>query len=171
MGYYRPRPSEVKNCKHCAIPFETNHKRAIYCGESCRVLAYQLRHGLSGHGGHDQEPKAKKAAGKLDFSLHNTATIAAGVLAADATKAGLNALFGVEPTNRAILDEIKALRQENQALRAKFTLLTAKVDRVAGFVGDAKHGIAALDPSARAAIVGSEQRHKALPPGSPNTGH
>jgi len=132
-------------------------------------LAYNLRHGLSGH---DQEPKAKRAAGKLEFSLHNTATIAAGVLVADATKAGLNALFDVQPTNQTILNEIKALRQENQALRTKLTLVTAKVDRVAGFVGDAKHGIAALDPSAHAAIVGSEQRHKLLfPSSSPNAGH
>ena len=121
--------------------------------------------------GHDQEPKAKKTAGKLDFSFHNVATIGAGVLAADTAKAGLNALFDVQPTNQTILNEVKALRQENQALRVKLTLVTVKVDRVAGFVGDAKHGIAALDPSARAAIVGSEQRHKLLPPSGPNTSH
>lgn len=115
MGYYRPRPSEMKTCKQCGVSFLTNHKRTIYCGNPCRQLAYQTRHGLGMAG---QEQPVRKAAGTLDFSLHNVATIGAGVLAADATKAGLNALFDVQPTNAQIMAKLASIEKQFGELSA-----------------------------------------------------
>ena len=43
MRTYRKRPFQVRYCVHCHQAFETNHQRAIYCGNSCSTLAYQAR--------------------------------------------------------------------------------------------------------------------------------
>jgi hypothetical protein len=43
MRTYRKRPFQVRHCVHCHQAFETNHKRAIYCGNSCSTLAYNAR--------------------------------------------------------------------------------------------------------------------------------
>ena len=104
MGYYRPRPSEVKNCKHCAIPFTTNHKRAIYCGESCRVLAYKHRHR------HETE-KVGSAKGDLNPSLQNVGIVTAG--------AGLAAIANYytndQPAQQQLLDKFAQLDKELEA--------------------------------------------------------
>ena len=63
----------MKSCKHCATPFETNHKRAIYCGDSCRQLAYQARHRS------DQE-EPHKTDDNLALSMENVAVTGAGAL-------------------------------------------------------------------------------------------
>lgn len=43
MRTYRKRPVELRHCVHCHTPFESNHKRRIYCGNSCSTLAYYAR--------------------------------------------------------------------------------------------------------------------------------
>ena len=43
MRTYRKRPLQVRYCVHCHEAFESNHKRAIYCGNSCSTLAYYAR--------------------------------------------------------------------------------------------------------------------------------
>lgn len=43
MRTYRKRASEVRQCVHCHTCFESNHKRRIYCGNSCSTLAYYAR--------------------------------------------------------------------------------------------------------------------------------
>jgi hypothetical protein len=43
MRTYRKRPAELRYCVHCHTPFESNHKRRIYCGNSCSTLAYYAR--------------------------------------------------------------------------------------------------------------------------------
>ena len=43
MRTYRKRPAEVRHCVHCQTPFESSHKRRIYCGNSCSTLAYYAR--------------------------------------------------------------------------------------------------------------------------------
>lgn len=77
MGYYRPRPTEVKHCKHCGLDFQTNHKRAIYCGESCRQLAYKARQGATGKKPEKVLPKLETAQ-KTGFTTKEIITSAAG---------------------------------------------------------------------------------------------
>lgn len=133
MSNYRPRPAEVKDCKHCGISFETNHKRTIYCGEPCRRLAFYDRHR------HDQDKPNKLAKGNLDFSVRNVATIATGVLVADATKAGLNAVLDIQPTNTQLLKEINALRKQSEGLQRSFLMMIdfinaqMKIDEMGGY--------------------------------------
>lgn len=115
------------------------------------------RHGL---GGHDQEPKAKKAAGELETSLNNILTIAGGVLVADTAKAGLNAVFDVQPTNAEIMEELKALRSENARLAG---YLAGKVDVVGAITTDVRAGVGAGSPNSHNAIMISEQKRKGLP--------
>jgi hypothetical protein len=43
MRTYRKRPSTLRHCAHCHAPFESGHKRRIYCGNSCSTLAYYAR--------------------------------------------------------------------------------------------------------------------------------
>jgi hypothetical protein len=43
MRFYRKRAPEQRQCVHCAKPFESAHKRRIYCGNSCSTLAYYAR--------------------------------------------------------------------------------------------------------------------------------
>jgi hypothetical protein len=43
MRVYRKRAPEQRHCVHCAKPFESAHKRRIYCGNSCSTLAYYAR--------------------------------------------------------------------------------------------------------------------------------
>ena len=111
--------------------------------------------------------KPKKAVGELEFSFANVGTVAVGVLAADATKAGLNAIFDVEPTNAQIMTELKSLRQENARLMG---FVSGRLDAVAGSVLDTKLGLAASAPEIRKAIIDSENRQKNLPPPA-NHGH
>ena len=137
MGYYRPRPSEVKNCKHCAIPFETNHKRAIYCGDSCRQLAYKLRHG------HETE-KAGSAKGDLNLSLQNV-----GIVAGSAGLAAIaNYYTNDQPAQQQLLDKFAQLDKDLKtglnnlnrgtqhlvdginALRASNPLIAQEFDRI-----------------------------------------
>jgi hypothetical protein len=43
MRTYQKRPSTRRHCVHCHAPFESAHKRRIYCGNSCSTLAYYAR--------------------------------------------------------------------------------------------------------------------------------
>lgn len=113
MGYYRPRPVEVKQCKHCSIPFESRHKRTIYCGESCRQQAYQARQKV-------KEKSSKKISDDLAFSLQNIGVAATGA----AVAAAGNYLFNDQPAQRAILDELKKTQQQmDQLLKTNNLLL------------------------------------------------
>ena len=113
MGYYRPRPSEVKSCVHCGQHFETNHKRAIYCGTSCRVLAYNARHG-------HESPKAGSAKGELNFSFQNVATVTTGAGVA----AVANYLLHDEPAHRQVIAELATIKQGQAVLDKKMQQLT-----------------------------------------------
>lgn len=113
MGYYRPRPIEVKQCKHCSISFEARHKRTIYCGESCRQQAYQARQQV-------KEKNPKKASGDKAFSLQNIGVAATGA----AVAAAGNYLLNDQPAQRAILDELKKTQQQvDQLLQTNNLLL------------------------------------------------
>jgi len=138
MGYYRPRPSEVKNCKYCGIPFETNHKRAIYCGSSCRTLAYNARHG------HETE-KAGSAKGDLNFSLQSVGTVATGAGIA----AVANHLLHDEPAHRQVMAELATIRQQQVALAAKVQQLTEGQKRTSTYI-DAQMS---TDPKLQAAFA------------------
>jgi predicted exporter len=117
MGYYRPRPIEVKQCKHCRIPFESRHKRTIYCGESCRQQAYQARQKV-------KEKSSKKASGDLAFSLQNIGVAATGA----AVAAAGNYLLNDQPAQRAILDELKKTQQQVEQLLQTNSLLRDYID-------------------------------------------
>ena len=43
MRTYRKRTPTLRHCVHCHAPFESAHKRRIYCGNSCSTLAYYAR--------------------------------------------------------------------------------------------------------------------------------
>ena len=120
MGYYRPRPSEVKGCIHCGISFETNHKRAVYCGESCRQLAYQARHRL------DQE-KPRKAKGDLDLSMQNVGVSAAGATVAAAG----NYFFNDRPAQQAILSKLESIERGTEQ---KLKQLSNAVQKMTDYV-------------------------------------
>lgn len=97
-GSYRPRPTEVKTCTHCGTSFETRHKRAIYCGSSCRVLAFNARQGI-------ESDKTRRAKGNLAFSAQNVGvvTVGAGLAAVG------NYVFNDQPARKEILDRLSAL--------------------------------------------------------------
>ncbi|MBO0940078.1 hypothetical protein J2I47_26270 [Fibrella sp. HMF5335] len=156
---YKPVPTTQKVCVRCNTIYYAKDRRRLYCSSSCNTLAWMDRRGLGSSNQSQVEPK--KAAGGLEFSLNNIGTIATGVLVADTAKVGLNALFDVQPTNAQIMAELKALRQENARLTS---IVSGKLDAVAGSVFDAKLGLAATGPEVRNAIIGSEQRRKNLPP-------
>ena len=107
MGYYRPRPSEVIKCQHCGIKFESRHKRTMYCGESCRQLAYQARHrAMDGLGAIEADVE-----GNLAFSLQNVGVGAAGA----ATAALGNYLLNDLPARRAILSKLDGIEKGTEA--------------------------------------------------------
>lgn len=97
-GSYRPRPTEVKTCVHCGTHFETRHKRAIYCGSSCRVLAFNARQGI-------ESEKTGKAKGNLAFSVQNVGvtSIGAGIAAVG------NYMFNDQPARKEVLDRLSSL--------------------------------------------------------------
>ena len=132
----------------------------MYCSSSCNTKAWMARRGLSGSDQTQIKPKQADG-GTLSFSLPNVATIGASVLAADMTKATFNAVLDVQPTNEALLNEIKALRQQNAYLVHR---LEGKIAEVAGMVTDAKFGIAGIATSGKMAIIASENRRGVLPP-------
>ena len=98
MGYYRPRPSTTKVCQHCGMQFETKHKRTIYCGESCRQLAYQARH-------HGAKQATSNAKADLNFSMQNVGVAATG---AAAVAVG-NFLFNDRPAHQEILERLNRI--------------------------------------------------------------
>ena len=65
MRVYRRRAPEQRQCVHCAKPFESAHKRRIYCGNSCSTLAYYVR-------------KARAAAASPSLSPAEAETLLAG---------------------------------------------------------------------------------------------
>lgn len=158
---YKPVPTSQKVCVHCHTVYYAKDQRRMYCSSSCNTKAWMARHGLTGSDQRQTKTKRIQAGGTLDPSLHNLALIAGTVLAADTTTAALNAVFEVQPTNDALLNEIKALRQQNAYLVHR---LEAKIDAVASMVTDAKHGIAGISPSGRTALIASENRRQVLPP-------
>lgn len=112
-GSYRPRPPETKTCKHCGSTFESRHKRTIYCGSSCRTLAYNARHHIA-----ESEP-IKKPKGDLSFSFQNVGVAAAGA----ATAAVANYALNDRPAQQEILAKLATLDKElevslNEILRA-----------------------------------------------------
>ena len=100
-GSYRPRPTEVKTCLHCGTPFETRHKRAMYCGSSCRVLAFNARHGI-------ESEKTGKAKGDLALSAQNVGvtSLGAGLAAVG------NYVFNDQPAQKKILAKLVALDKD-----------------------------------------------------------
>lgn len=100
-GKYRPRPVEVKTCPHCGQSFETRHKRTIYCGSSCRTLAYNARHGIESN-------KMGLSKGKLSFSLQN-----AGIAATGAAVVALgNYAINDRPAQQEIVAKLLDLRDD-----------------------------------------------------------
>lgn len=102
MGRYRPRPTQVIMCNHCGLSFETRHKRTMYCGESCRQLAYQARH----RDNIDQQ-KSIKGKGDLSFSIHNVGLTATGAAAA----AVGNYLINDRPAQQAVLSKLDSIEK------------------------------------------------------------
>lgn len=105
MGYYRPRPVQLITCKHCCMSFETRHKRTMYCGESCRQLAYQARHRI----GDQQELRQVK--GNLDFSVQNMGVTAAG---AAVTAVG-NYMLNDRPAQQEILSRLSSIEKGTES--------------------------------------------------------
>lgn len=101
MGNYRPRPVQVISCKHCSILFETRHKRTIYCGESCRQLAYQARHRNDGKQG------LGNAKNNLSFSMQNVGVVTTG---AAAVAVG-NYLLNDYPAQQEILSKLSSIEK------------------------------------------------------------
>lgn len=120
MGYYRPRPVTTKRCLHCGTAFESHHKRAQYCGESCRQLAYQARRRA--------KPSApNQAAPPLAFSAQNVAVTALGAAASAVGNYWLND----KPSLEAILAKIADLEQGlQQGLNQHTNALQFLVDYV-----------------------------------------
>ncbi len=126
MGYYRPRPSEVKSCKHCSTSFETNHKRAIYCGESCRQLAYQARH----RSDQSEPPKAK---GNSSSSRQDLGMAAAG----SALAAIGNHYFYDQPAHEELLSKLNSIEKgTEQGLNQLLSAAQMMVDYVNLQVGN-----------------------------------
>jgi len=112
------------------------------------------RRGLSGSG--QPQTKPEKEVGTLARSFENITTIGAGVLAADATRATLNAIFDIQPTNQQVIDEVKQLKQLLLSLERKQVLTHADVRYTTGLVADVVHGLVATGIEAQNAIVASQ---------------
>ena len=159
MGYYRPRPTEARSCQHCGTVYETNHKRTIYCGESCRQLAYQIRHKLRPH---KKKRKTKQVSGELEYTFSNITTVATGVIVADGTKALVNAILDVQPTNAQIMEELKLTQQRTEYLLG---ILSGKLTYAQELTIDVRAGVGAGGNASHKAILASERKRKGLPPG------
>jgi hypothetical protein len=110
-------------------------------------------------GGSDQpQTKPKQESGTIEPSLHNIATIGASVLAADATKAILNAAFDVQPTNRQVMDKLERVEQMLLSIERGQVNTNAVVDATKGLVADVIYGVAATGSSAQKAIMASQNR-------------
>ena len=141
MGYYRPRPIQVQYCKHCAQPFETRHKRALYCGDSCRVLAHRARHSPEG-----QEATLALTKSELSFSYQNVGTTAVGAgvaalsnyllndhpaqqrLLAKLDQVDKNAqrrFNGLDQGMQFLIDSMSAMMAANTAMRAAYEHIQA----------------------------------------------
>jgi hypothetical protein len=99
MRTYRKRAPEQRHCVHCAKPFESAHKRRIYCGNSCSTLAYYARkaaaRGLAGEppgqaAAHqttaEVTPAAEPTPVTLALNAQNLALFTAGPLLAEGFK-------------------------------------------------------------------------------------
>jgi hypothetical protein len=100
MRTYRKRPFQVRSCVHCHQAFETNHKRAIYCGNSCSTLAYYARKkqalppteaaltslGKATDTAALQAPPAEAAPVTLALNMTNVSLLTASSLLADGVK-------------------------------------------------------------------------------------
>lgn len=92
MRVYRKRAPEQRTCAHCGAPFESAHKRRIYCGNSCTTLACYARKAHRAPG--LQAPQAKPTmteplAVTLAPNLSNVALLTSAVLLADVVKLGI----------------------------------------------------------------------------------
>ena len=108
--------------------------------------------------------KPKQPGGTLDFSLHNVGTIGASILAADVTKAMLNAIFDVQPTNREVMNELKRLQQMVQSLERGQAMTRIDVGHTHGLVSDVMYGVGATGDEAQRAIVASQKRRSLKAP-------
>ena len=100
MRTYRKRPFQMRSCVHCHQAFETNHKRAIYCSNSCSTLAYKVRKKLTPPTADTalttptamanvpalQAPPTAAAPVTLALNLTNVSLLAASSLVADGVK-------------------------------------------------------------------------------------
>ena len=100
MRTYRKRPLQMRSCAHCHQAFESNHKRAIYCGNSCSTLAYYARKkqvlppaevsrtasAPESEAVALQAPPAKSAPMTLALNVTNVSVLAASSLVADGVK-------------------------------------------------------------------------------------
>ncbi len=114
-----------------------------------------------------QQIKPKQAGGTLDFSLPNVATIGASVLAADMTKATLNAIFDVQPTNREVMDQLKRVEQMLLSLKHEQAMTRIDVGHTHGLVSDVMQGVGATGDKAHHAIVASQKRRGLKAPKAP----
>lgn len=111
---YKPVPLSPKICVHCNTVYYAKDKRRQYCSSSCNTLAWMARRGLSGA---DQpQTKPKQTGATLDPSWQNMGILVGSSLLADATKATLNAVFDVEPTNREVMDQLNEIKQMLQRI-------------------------------------------------------
>jgi hypothetical protein len=112
MRTYRKRPTELRACVHCQITFESNHKRRIYCGNSCSTLAYYARKAQQAPATEETEQLGKPAAStpssaivapaeqpavNLALTGQNLALLTASSLLADAIKHFGGKLFAPAP--------------------------------------------------------------------------
>ena len=155
MGYYQPRPTEGRICKHCAQPFQTAHKRAIYCKNSCRVMAHQARQGPK-----RQEVTVAEDKGELKFSVQNvgTTSVGAGVAALG------NYLLNDQPAHQRLLARLDQLDQNTQR---RFN----KIDQAIQFIIDNFNALRAENPAMSAAferLQAARLNQQAKPAEKPN---
>jgi hypothetical protein len=108
MRTYQKRQPTLRHCVHCHAPFESAHKRRIYCGNSCSTLAYYAR-----------KAQAAPAAG-----TKSTSVVSLGSAAVEAA--------ADPPPPQAVTLAVNA---QNLALLATAPFLTEGIRQVAQFVG------------------------------------
>lgn len=100
MRKYRKRAPEQRTCAHCGAPFESAHKRRIYCGNSCTTLACYARKAQRAPGLQAPQQKAEAADSTpvtLAANFSNMTLLTSAVLLADVIKLGIDWLLTPAP--------------------------------------------------------------------------
>ena len=79
---YHKRLAQTRQCAHCRTPFESHHKRRLYCCQSCNTLAWRARHG--GAAAPRRTGDTRPTGDDLPFSARTVGVVAAGTAVAQA---------------------------------------------------------------------------------------